>query len=44
MIEISNLSFARGNFLIFKDVSFTVESGEVMILRAKRQGKNNSSL
>ena len=33
MIEISNLSFARGNFLIFKDVSFTVESGEVMILK-----------
>ena len=30
MIEISNLSFARGNFLIFKDVSFAINSGEAI--------------
>ena len=43
MIEISNLSFARGNFLIFKDVSFTVESGEVMILKGPN-GKGKTTL
>lgn len=43
MIEIRNLSFARGNFLIFKDVSFTVESGEVMILKGPN-GKGKTTL
>jgi heme exporter protein A len=43
MIEINNLSFARGNFLIFKDVSFTVKSGEVMILRGPN-GKGKTTL
>ena len=43
MIEINNLSFARGNFLIFKDVSFTVNSGEVMILRGAN-GKGKTTL
>ena len=43
MIEISNLSFARGNFLIFKDVSFNVNSGEVLILRGPN-GKGKTTL
>ena len=43
MIEINNLSFARGNFLIFKDVSFIVKSGEVMILRGPN-GKGKTTL
>ena len=43
MIEISNLSFARGNFLIFKDVSFTVNSGEVLIIRGPN-GKGKTTL
>jgi len=43
MIEINNLSFARGNFLIFKDVSFTVKSGEVMNLRGPN-GKGKTTL
>ena len=43
MIEIRNLSFARGNFLIFKDVSFTVNPGEVMMLRGPN-GKGKTTL
>ena len=43
MIEISNLSFARGNFLIFKDVSFAVNSGEILILRGPN-GKGKTTL
>ena len=43
MIEISNLSFARGNFLIFKDVSFVVNFGEVIILRGPN-GKGKTTL
>ena len=43
MIEISNLSFARGNFLIFKDVSFVVNSGEILILRGPN-GKGKTTL
>ena len=43
MIEINNLSFARGNFLIFKGVSFTVNSGEVIIIRGPN-GKGKTTL
>jgi len=43
MIEISNLSFARGNFLIFKDVSFAVNSGEILMLRGPN-GKGKTTL
>ena len=43
MIEISNLSFARGNFLIFKDVSFVVNFGEVIVLRGPN-GKGKTTL
>ncbi|MDA9659330.1 ATP-binding cassette domain-containing protein [Alphaproteobacteria bacterium] len=40
MIEIKNLSFARGNNLIFKNVSFRVEPNELMVLKgANGQGK-----
>ena len=43
MIEINNLSFARGNYLIFKDVSFTVNSGEILIIRGPN-GKGKTTL
>ena len=43
MIEIKDLSFARGNFLIFKDVSFVVNFGEVIILRGPN-GKGKTTL
>ena len=43
MIEINNLSFARGNFLVFKDVTFTVNSGEILILRGPN-GKGKTTL
>ena len=40
MIEIKNLSFARGNNLIFKNVSFRIEPNELMVLKgANGQGK-----
>ena len=43
MIEINNLSFTRGNFLVFKDVAFTVNSGEILILRGPN-GKGKTTL
>ena len=43
MIEINNLSFARGNFLVFKGVSFTVNSGEILVLRGPN-GKGKTTL
>ena len=43
MIEINKLSFARGNFLIFKDISFTVNSGEILILKGPN-GKGKTTL
>ena len=43
MIEINNLSFARGNYLIFKDVSFSVNSGEIIIIRGPN-GKGKTTL
>jgi heme exporter protein A len=40
MIEIKNLSFARGNNLIFQNVSFAVKPNELMVLKgANGQGK-----
>ena len=40
MIEIKNLSFARGNDLIFQNVSFRVKPNELMVLKgANGQGK-----
>ena len=40
MIEIKNLSFARGNNLIFQNVSFRVKPSELMVLTgANGQGK-----
>ena len=40
MIEIKNLSFARGNNLIFQNVSFKVKPSELMVLKgANGQGK-----
>ena len=33
MIEINNLSFARGNNLVFKDISLQILPGEIVILR-----------
>ena len=43
MIEIRDLSFARGNFLIFKDVSFSVDTGEVLVLKGPN-GKGKTTL
>ena len=43
MIEISNLTFARGNFLIFKNISFAVNSGEILVLRGAN-GKGKTTL
>ena len=40
MIKIKNLSFARGNNLIFQNVSFAVKPNELMVLKgANGQGK-----
>ena len=40
MIEIKNLSFARGNNLIFQNVSFRVKPNELMVLKGTNgQGK-----
>ena len=40
MIEIKNLSFARGNNLIFQNVSFAVKPNELIVLKgANGQGK-----
>ena len=33
MIEVQNLSFARGNHLILKNINLQVHAGEVMVLR-----------
>lgn len=43
MIEINNLSFARGNYLIFKNVSFSVNCGEIIIIRGPN-GKGKTTL
>ena len=40
MIEIKNLSFARGNNLIFQNITFMLEQGEIMVLKGPNgQGK-----
>ena len=33
MIEVNNLSFARGNILIYKDISFKISPGELLLVR-----------
>ena len=33
MIEVNNLSFARGNILIYKDINFKVLPGELLLVR-----------
>ena len=43
MIEINNLSFARGNSLIFKDISFSVKPGQVMVIQGPN-GKGKTTL
>ena len=42
-IEINNLSFARGNSLIFKDISFSVKPGQVMVIQGPN-GKGKTTL
>ena len=43
MIEINNLSFARGNSLIFKDISFSVKPVQVMVIQGPNgKGKNTT--
>ncbi len=43
MIEIRDLSFARGNDLIFQNISFQVNSGELMVLKGAN-GKGKTTL
>jgi len=43
MIKINNLSFARGNTLIFKDISFSVKPGEIMVIQGPN-GKGKTTL
>ena len=43
MIQINNLSFARGNSLIFKDISFSVKPGQVMVIQGPN-GKGKTTL
>ena len=43
MIEIRNLSFARGNNLIFQNISFQVHSSELMVLKGAN-GKGKTTL
>ena len=33
MIEVNNLSFARGNTLIFKDINFRIRPGELLVIQ-----------
>ncbi len=33
MIEVNNLSFARGNILIYKDINFKIFPGELLLVR-----------
>jgi len=33
MIEVNNLSFARGNILIYKDINFKISPGELLLVR-----------
>ena len=32
MIEVNNLSFARGNILIYKDINFKISPGELLLV------------
>ncbi len=43
MIEIKNLSFARGNDLIFQNISFQIHSSELMVLKGAN-GKGKTTL
>ena len=43
MIKINNLTFARGNSLIFKDISFSIKPGEVMVIQGPN-GKGKTTL
>ena len=35
MIEVNNLSFARGNILIYKDINFKISPGELLLVRGE---------
>lgn len=43
MITINNLSFARGNSLILKDISFSVRPGQIMLIQGPN-GKGKTTL
>ena len=43
MITINNLSFARGNSLILKDISFSVKPGQIMLIQGPN-GKGKTTL
>ena len=33
MIEVNNLSFARGNTLIYKNINFKIRPGELLLIQ-----------
>ena len=43
MIEINNLSFARGNSLILRNVSLLINSGDIMVIKGPN-GKGKTTL
>ena len=43
MITINNLSFARGNSLILKDITFSVKPGQIMLIQGPN-GKGKTTL
>jgi len=43
MIEINNLSFARGNFLILRNISLIINQGEIMVIKGPN-GKGKTTL
>ncbi len=43
MIEIKNLSFARGNFLILRNISLLISTGEIMVIKGPN-GKGKTTL
>ena len=43
MIKINNISFARGNSLIFKNISFQARPGDILVLKGAN-GKGKTTL
>ncbi len=43
MIEIQNISFARGNFLVLRNISLNINAGEIMMIKGPN-GKGKTTL